>query len=97
MTIDLDVGADRDDLALMTPTKRMHTIAEILANGIRRRREDARRMGESGDISAPSDREEVGLESRDRSALIVRLVDALRTGESVCLMTPPERSWPLAD
>lgn len=65
MTIDLDQGAERDDLAhphLLTPTKRLHTIAEILANGIRRQREDARRMGESGNISAPSEREEDGLE-----------------------------------
>ncbi len=63
MTIDLDAGAERDDLALLTPTKRLHTIAEILADGIRRQREDACRMGESGDISAPSEREEAGLES----------------------------------
>lgn len=65
MTIDLDEGAERDDLAhahLLTPTRRLRTIAEILANGIRRQREDARRMGESGDISAPSEREEGGLE-----------------------------------
>lgn len=62
MTIDLDAGAERDDLALLTPTKRLHTIAEILADGIRRQREDARRMGESGGISAPSEREEDGLE-----------------------------------
>jgi hypothetical protein len=65
MTIDLDEGAERDDLAhphLLTPTKRLHTIAEILANGIHRQRKDARRMGEPGDISAPSEREEDGLE-----------------------------------
>ncbi len=65
MTIDLDEGAERDELApphLPTPTKRLHTIAEILAVGVRRQREDARRMGESGDISAPSEREEDGLE-----------------------------------
>lgn len=65
MTIDLDEGAERGDLAhphLLTPTKRLHTIAEILANGIHRQRKDARRMGEPGDISAPSEREEDGLE-----------------------------------
>lgn len=65
MTSDLDEGAERDDLALahlLTSTNRLHTIAEILANGIRRRREDARRRGESGNISAPSEREEDGLE-----------------------------------
>lgn len=58
MTIDLDEGAERDDLAhphLLTPTKRLHAIAQILARGIRRQREDARRMGESGDISPPSE------------------------------------------
>lgn len=33
----------------------------------------------------------------NRFALIVRLVDALRTGESTCPMTPMRRSWPLAD
>jgi hypothetical protein len=65
MTIDPDVGAERDDLApphLLTPTKRLHAVAQILAEGIRRQREDARRMGESGNISAPSEREEDGLE-----------------------------------
>jgi hypothetical protein len=65
MTIDLDEGAERDEVArphLLTPTKRLHAIAEILADGIRRQREEARRMGVSGDISAPSEREEDGLE-----------------------------------
>ena len=65
MTIDLDEGAERDDLAhahLLTPTRRLHTIAQILASGIRRQREDARRMGESGDISARSERKDDGFE-----------------------------------
>lgn len=65
MTIDLDEGAERDDLApphLLTPTRRLHIISQILADGIRRRREDARRLGPIGDISAPSEREEDGLE-----------------------------------
>lgn len=31
MTIDLNEGAERDDLAPMTPTKRLHAIAQILA------------------------------------------------------------------
>ena len=65
MTIDLDEGAERDDLAhphLLTPTKRLHAIAQILAGGIRRQREDARRTGESSDISAPSEREKDGLD-----------------------------------
>lgn len=58
MMIDPDEAVERNDLAhshLLTPTKRLHTIAEVLANGIRRQREDARRMGESGDISPPSE------------------------------------------
>lgn len=59
MTIDHDEQVERDDLA---PAKRLHIIAEILAEGLRRRREDARRMDDSGDISAPSEREEDGLE-----------------------------------
>lgn len=85
MTIDLDEGAERDDLALLPPTKRLHTIAQILADGIRRRREDARRMGESGDISAPAEREEDGLEPSGPPRLDrppPTAVDALRTGES---------------
>ena len=65
MTIDLDEGAERDDLAhphLLTPTMRLHGIAEILANGIRRQGGDARGIGASSDISAPPEREEDGLE-----------------------------------
>lgn len=61
MTIDLDEGAERDDLAL-TPTKRLHIIAQILADGVRRRREDARRMGTCGDIPQHPEREDSGLE-----------------------------------
>lgn len=57
MTFDLDEGAERDDLALLTPTKRLHIIAQILAEGIRRRRDDARRMGAGGDIHQHSERE----------------------------------------
>ncbi|MBX3384561.1 MAG: hypothetical protein KF864_13745 [Phycisphaeraceae bacterium] len=59
MTIDHDEQVERDDLV---PAKRLHIIAEILAEGLRRRREDARRMGDPGDILAPSEREEDGLE-----------------------------------
>jgi hypothetical protein len=65
MTIDLDEGAERDDFALpglLTPAKRLHSIAQILAAVIHRQREDDRRMGESGNISAPSEREGDGLE-----------------------------------
>lgn len=75
MTIDLDERAEHDDLThphLLTPTKGLHTIAQILANGIHRRREDDRRMGESVDISAPSERERDGLEPSGSARLIVR-------------------------
>lgn len=44
MTIDPDDQVDRDDLA---PTKRLHIIAALLAEGIRRRRADAQRIGDS--------------------------------------------------
>jgi hypothetical protein len=82
MTIDLDERAERDDLA---PTRRLHIIAEILAEGVRRRREDARRMGTVGDTSQHQEREESGLEPSgpvrlDRPPQTA--VDALRTGES---------------
>jgi hypothetical protein len=62
MTIDLDERPERDDLALLTPTKRLHIIAQVLAHGVRRRREDARRMGPIGDISQHPEREDSGLE-----------------------------------
>ncbi|HRQ73337.1 MAG TPA: hypothetical protein PLU35_09950 [Phycisphaerales bacterium] len=45
MTIDLDEQVERDDLA---PAQRLRIIAEILAEGVRRRRDDNRRMGEIG-------------------------------------------------
>ena len=60
-----DRRAERDDFArphLLTPTKRLQAVAQSLAGGIRRRRENACRMGEWGDISAPSERERDGLE-----------------------------------
>jgi hypothetical protein len=44
MTIDLDEAVERDDLA---PTKRLHIIAALLAEGVRRWRADVRRMGEN--------------------------------------------------
>ncbi|MBX3363945.1 MAG: hypothetical protein KF866_04195 [Phycisphaeraceae bacterium] len=59
MTIDHDEQVERDDLA---PARRLHIIAEILAEGVRRRREDARRRGDPSDILAPPEREEDGLE-----------------------------------
>jgi hypothetical protein len=65
MTIDLDEGAERDDFALpglLTPAKRLRIIADILAEGVRRAREDARRMGEPRDISQHPEREDSGLE-----------------------------------
>jgi len=56
MTIDLDEAVERDDLA---PTKRLHIIAELLAEGVRRQRDDARRMGQ---IGQHPEREADGLE-----------------------------------
>lgn len=44
MTIDPEEAVERDDLA---PTKRLRIITELLAEGVRRRRADARRMGEN--------------------------------------------------
>lgn len=43
MTIDLNEQVERDDLA---PTERLHIIAELLAEGIRRQRADACRIGD---------------------------------------------------
>lgn len=57
MTIDPDAAVERDDLA---PTKRLHIIAELLAEGIRRQRADIRRMGEN---PPHQEREADGLES----------------------------------
>ncbi len=57
MTIDPDELVERDDLA---PTKRLHIIAELLAEGIRRQRTDVRRMGEN---PQHQERERDGLES----------------------------------
>lgn len=65
MTIDHAEAVERDDLAphhLLTPARRLRIIAEILAEGVRRRRQDARRMGDLGDIAPPPEREESGLE-----------------------------------
>ncbi|MBX3360380.1 MAG: hypothetical protein KF705_02915 [Phycisphaeraceae bacterium] len=56
MTIDPDEVVERDDLA---PTERLHIIAELLAEGIRRQRVDACRMG---DDPPHSERESDGLE-----------------------------------
>ncbi len=56
MTIDHHDMVERDDLA---PAERLHIIAGILAQGIRRQRDEARRMGE---LSAPAEREGDGLE-----------------------------------
>jgi len=44
MTIYPTEVVERDDLA---PTKRLHIIAELLAEGVRRKRADACRMGEN--------------------------------------------------
>ena len=56
MTTDPDEAVERDDLA---PTKRLHIIAELLAEGVRRQRDDLRRMGE---IGQHPEREADGLE-----------------------------------
>jgi hypothetical protein len=79
MTIDLDEGTERDDLA---PIERLHIIAELLAQGVRRQRADACRMGE---IPQHQEREESGLEPSGQARLDrppQTAVDALRTGES---------------
>lgn len=57
MTTDPNEVVERDDLA---PTKRLHIIAELMAEGIRRQRADARRMGEN---PQHQEREAYGLES----------------------------------
>jgi hypothetical protein len=57
MTIDLDDGAERDDLA---PAQRLHIIAAFLVEGLRRKRADARRMGQ---IPQHQEREADGLET----------------------------------
>ena len=44
MTNGPDEAVERDDLA---PIKRLHMLAELLAEGIRRQRTDACRMGEN--------------------------------------------------
>ncbi len=59
MTIDPDEQVERDDLA---PTERLHIIAELLAEGIRRQRADARRMAEVADSPPHPEREADGLE-----------------------------------
>ena len=45
ITIDPDEAFERDELAA---AKRLLTIAEVLAEGVRRQRKDLRRMGEFG-------------------------------------------------
>lgn len=44
MTIDPDETVEHDDLA---PAQRLHIIAALLAEGLRRKRADACRMGEN--------------------------------------------------
>lgn len=46
MINDLDDTVGRDVLAPPHPAQRLATIASILANGIRRQRDDARRRGD---------------------------------------------------
>lgn len=57
MTIDPDEAVERDDFA---PTKRLLIIADLLAEGVRRKRADACRMGEN---PQHQEREADGLES----------------------------------
>lgn len=59
MTIDHDEQVERDDIAPAHPAQRLHIIAAILAEGVRRQRDDARRMGE---IGPHQEREDSGLE-----------------------------------
>ena len=56
MTTDPEYKVERDDIA---PLERLHTIAEILAEGVRRKQADARRMG---GITPHQEREREGLE-----------------------------------
>ncbi|MBX3316675.1 MAG: hypothetical protein KF902_07415 [Phycisphaeraceae bacterium] len=62
MTIDPDEQVERDDLAPPHPTERLHIIAGLLAEGIRRQRGDARRMGHVADSPPHPEREGDGLE-----------------------------------
>ena len=57
MMIDPDEQVERDDLA---PAQRLHIIAALLAEGVRRKRADASRMGEN---PQHQEREADGLES----------------------------------
>ncbi|MCC6427949.1 MAG: hypothetical protein IT435_14155 [Phycisphaerales bacterium] len=56
MTIDPTEMVERDNLA---PTQRLHIIAALLAEGVRRKRTDASRMGEN---PQDQEREADGLE-----------------------------------
>lgn len=56
MTIDLDEVVERDHLA---PALRLHIIAALLAEGVRRKRADTCRMGEN---PQHQEREREGLE-----------------------------------
>ena len=57
MTIEPDEAVERDDLS---PAQRLHIIAALLAEGVRRRRADACRMGAN---PQHQDREADGLET----------------------------------
>lgn len=80
MTTDHDDRVERGDLA---PTQRIAIIAEILAAGIRRRRDDARRMG--GFVphqETKRDGLELSGQARPDRPTPTGSFDALRTGES---------------
>jgi len=59
MINDLDDTVGRDGLAPTPPAQRLATVASILAEGIQRQRDDARRRG---DIAQPQERAGDGLE-----------------------------------
>jgi hypothetical protein len=50
MSNDLDDAVGRDVLASTPPALRLATIATILADGIRRQRDDARRRGDMPEV-----------------------------------------------
>ena len=66
MRIDLDEKVEREDLALLQSAQRLAIIAEILAAGLRRRRQDSRRMGEYAPFR---EREAAELESSGQARL----------------------------
>jgi len=59
MLIDPSTGGERDDLA---PPERLHVIADILAKGVQRVRDNARRLGlKEGESSQHQEKETTSL------------------------------------